>query len=69
VNENRLLVVDDDSEVGAFFGQVGEDLGFETKVLLDPNQFAQTILDFSPTVPCWAGSVQYSYPSVTVWPA
>ena len=50
MNENRLLVVDDDSEVGAFFGQVGEDLGFETKVLLDPNQFAQTILDFSPTV-------------------
>jgi EAL domain-containing protein (putative c-di-GMP-specific phosphodiesterase class I)/ActR/RegA family two-component response regulator len=42
--------VDDDSEVGAFFGQVGEDLGFETKVLLDPNQFAQTVLDFSPTV-------------------
>ncbi len=32
MNENRLLVVDDDSEVGAFFGQVGEDLGFETKV-------------------------------------
>ena len=50
MNENRLLVVDDDSEVGAFFGQVGEDLGFETKVLLDPNQFAQTLLDFSPTV-------------------
>ena len=50
MNENRLLVVDDDSEVGAFFGQVGEDLGFETKVLLDPNQFAQTVLDFSPTV-------------------
>jgi EAL domain-containing protein (putative c-di-GMP-specific phosphodiesterase class I) len=50
VNENRLLVVDDDSEVGAFFGQVGEDLGFETKVMLDPGQFAQTVLDFSPTV-------------------
>ncbi len=50
MNENRLLVVDDDSEVGAFFGQVGEDLGFETKVLLDPDQFAQTVLDFSPTV-------------------
>jgi EAL domain-containing protein (putative c-di-GMP-specific phosphodiesterase class I) len=42
--------VDDDSEVGAFFGQVGEDLGFETKVMLDPSQFAQTVLDFSPTV-------------------
>ena len=50
MNENRLLVVDDDSEVGAFFGQVGEDLGFETKILLDPDQFAQTVLDFSPTV-------------------
>ena len=50
MNENRLLVVDDDSEVGAFFGQVGEDLGFETKVMLDPGQFAQTVLDFSPTV-------------------
>jgi EAL domain-containing protein (putative c-di-GMP-specific phosphodiesterase class I)/ActR/RegA family two-component response regulator len=50
VNENRLLVVDDDSEVGAFFGQVGEDLGFETKVMLDPGQFAQTVLEFSPTV-------------------
>jgi EAL domain-containing protein (putative c-di-GMP-specific phosphodiesterase class I)/ActR/RegA family two-component response regulator len=50
VNENRLLVVDDDSEVGSFFGQVGEDLGFETKVLLDPGQFAQTVLEFSPTV-------------------
>lgn len=50
MNENRLLVVDDDSEVGTFFGQVGEDLGFETKVLLDPGQFAQTVLEFSPTV-------------------
>ena len=50
MNENRLLVVDDDPEVGAFFGQVGEDLGFETRVLLDPGQFAQTVLEFSPTV-------------------
>ena len=50
MNENRLLVVDDDPEVGAFFGQVSEDLGFETKVMLDPSQFAQTVLDFSPTV-------------------
>jgi CheY-like chemotaxis protein len=50
VNENRLLVMDDDPEVGAFFGQVGEDLGFDTKILSDPGQFGQTMLDFSPTV-------------------
>jgi DNA-binding response OmpR family regulator len=50
VNENRLLVMDDDPDVGSFFGQVGEDLGFETRVLAEPAQFAQTVLDFSPTV-------------------
>jgi EAL domain-containing protein (putative c-di-GMP-specific phosphodiesterase class I) len=50
VNENRLMVMDDDPDVGTFFGQVGEDLGFETRVLTDPAQFAQAVLDFSPTV-------------------
>ncbi len=50
VNENRLMVMDDDPDVGAFFGQVGEDLGFESKVLADPTQFAATVLEFSPTV-------------------
>lgn len=50
VNENRLMVMDDDSEVGAFFGQVGEDLGFEVKVISDPSEFGATVLAFSPTV-------------------
>ena len=50
VNENRLMVMDDDPDVGTFFGQVGENLGFETRVLTDPAQFAQTLLEFSPTV-------------------
>jgi len=50
LNENRLMVMDDDPDVGTFFGQVGEDLGFETRVLSDPAQFAQVVLDFSPTV-------------------
>ncbi len=49
-NENRLLVMDDDIDVGAFFGQVGEDLGFSVQVLNDPMQFAATVLGFSPTV-------------------
>jgi DNA-binding response OmpR family regulator len=42
--------MDDDPDVGAFFGQVGEDLGFETKILADPGQFGQMVLEFSPTV-------------------
>ena len=50
MNENRLLVVDDDPEVGAFFGQVGEGLGFETKVLTDPLQFREVVQALAPTV-------------------
>ena len=50
MNENRLMVMDDDPDVGTFFGQVGEDLGFETRVVTDPAQFGQTMLEFSPTV-------------------
>src|SRR5690349_25169668 len=44
------MVMDDDADVGAFFGQVGADLGFETRVLSDPAQFVDALLDFSPTV-------------------
>jgi EAL domain-containing protein (putative c-di-GMP-specific phosphodiesterase class I) len=50
MNENRLLVMDDDPDVGTFFGQVGEDLGFDVKVLTDPLQFAEAVSAFSPTV-------------------
>ena len=50
MNENRLMVMDDDPDVGAFFGQVGEDLGFEVRVVGDPEKFAPTVLEFSPTV-------------------
>ena len=50
MNENRLMVMDDDADVGAFFGQVGADLGFETRVLSDPAQFVDALLEFSPTV-------------------
>jgi EAL domain-containing protein (putative c-di-GMP-specific phosphodiesterase class I) len=44
------MVMDDDPDVGAFFGQVGEDLGFEVRVVADPERFAPTVLEFSPTV-------------------
>ncbi|MEO8466948.1 MAG: EAL domain-containing response regulator [Gammaproteobacteria bacterium] len=50
MNENRLLVMDDDADVGAFFGQVGEDLGFEVRILAEPEKFAAVVLEFSPTV-------------------
>ncbi len=50
MNENRLLVMDDDPDVGAFFGQVGEDLGFEVRVIADPEKFAPNVLEFSPSV-------------------
>ena len=50
MSENRLLVMDDDTDVGTFFGQVGEDLGFEVKVLTDPAEFSPAVLAFSPTV-------------------
>jgi DNA-binding response OmpR family regulator len=50
VNENRLMVMDDDPDVGTFFGQVGEDLGFDVRVISEPANFAVTVLVFSPTV-------------------
>jgi EAL domain-containing protein (putative c-di-GMP-specific phosphodiesterase class I) len=42
--------MDDDVDVGAFFGQVGEDLGFDVRVLAEPMQFGPTVLEFRPTV-------------------
>jgi DNA-binding response OmpR family regulator len=50
VNENRLMVMDDDPDVGTFFGQVGEDLGFDVRVISEPANFAATVVEFSPTV-------------------
>lgn len=50
MSENRLLVMDDDPDVGAFFGQVGEDLGFDVRVLAEPERFGAMVLEFSPTV-------------------
>ena len=50
MSENRLLVMDDDTDVAAFFGQVAEDLGYEVNVLSDPTRFGATVTSFQPTV-------------------
>ena len=50
MSQNRLLVMDDDAEVGQFFGQVGEDLGFAVRVLADPMEFGAAVRELSPTV-------------------
>jgi EAL domain-containing protein (putative c-di-GMP-specific phosphodiesterase class I) len=44
------MVMDDDPDVGAFFGQVGEDLGFDVRVIADPEKFRANVMEFSPTV-------------------
>jgi EAL domain-containing protein (putative c-di-GMP-specific phosphodiesterase class I) len=50
MSQNSLLVMDDDAEVGQFFGQVGEDLGFAVRVLADPMEFDAAVRELSPTV-------------------
>jgi EAL domain-containing protein (putative c-di-GMP-specific phosphodiesterase class I)/ActR/RegA family two-component response regulator len=50
VSDNRLFVLDDDPDVGTFFGQVGQDLGFEVRVLANPKEFATAITSFKPSV-------------------
>jgi EAL domain-containing protein (putative c-di-GMP-specific phosphodiesterase class I)/ActR/RegA family two-component response regulator len=50
VSDNRLLVMDDDPDVGALFAQVGQRLGYDVAVLSEPTQFSSTVLEFLPTV-------------------
>ena len=50
MSENRLLVMDDDPEIGAFFGQVATKVGYDVRVLADPEQFSRMVLELSPAV-------------------
>lgn len=50
MSENRLLVMDDDPEVGTLFGQIAEQLGFEAVVLYDPETFFDKLKTFEPHV-------------------
>ena len=50
MTENHLLIMDDDTEVAAFFAHVGRSLGFEVRTLDDPNKFFETIGEFKPNL-------------------
>jgi EAL domain-containing protein (putative c-di-GMP-specific phosphodiesterase class I) len=50
LTENHLLIMDDDTEVAAFFAHVGRSLGFEVRTLDDPNKFFETIGEFKPNL-------------------
>lgn len=45
----RLLVVDDEPELGEFVGIVGSDLGFEVEVTSSPDDFMEAFGTFKPT--------------------
>lgn len=50
MSENRLLIMDDDRDVAAFFGTVGEGMGFEVLALHDPNRFFDSVSSFDPNL-------------------
>lgn len=50
MSDNRLLVMDDDPDVGEFYAQVGSDLGYEVLKLTDPLEFDAAVRRFRPTV-------------------
>ena len=47
---HRLLVVDDEPDIGRFIAQVAEDLGYETRVTTTPDAFKRSYTDFTPDV-------------------
>lgn len=46
----RLLIVDDDAQIGRFLERAAQPLGFETKSLTSPEDFVATLQSFSPLV-------------------
>lgn len=50
MSENRLLIMDDDPDVGSFFAQVGQAVGYDVHTLAQPEKFSSTVRSFSPTV-------------------
>jgi len=49
VNDNRLLIVDDESGVSSFLGLVAERLGFKVRKAANRAEFVTELCDFGPT--------------------
>lgn len=47
---DRLLIIDDEPEIGAFIGDVAEDLGFDVVATNPPEEFWSSYGPFAPTV-------------------
>ena len=50
MSENRLLIMDDDLDVSAFFSEVAKSIGFDTHVRNDPTVFFDTVAELKPNV-------------------
>lgn len=50
MSDNRLLIMDDDLDISAFFRDVAEGLGFDVRVLNDPVYFFETVEKLDPDV-------------------
>jgi EAL domain-containing protein (putative c-di-GMP-specific phosphodiesterase class I) len=50
MNKERLLVIDDESDVANFIGEVGRQIDFEVNVTTNADQFKALLRSFKPTV-------------------
>ncbi len=50
MSDKRLLIVDDDEEIGRFIRRAAEEQGFEVRVTLNADAFRDAYADFDPTV-------------------
>ncbi len=49
-NAKRLLVIDDEPDFGVFVKDVAEKLGYDVRITLKADEFAETYETFSPSV-------------------
>jgi len=50
MNPNRLMIIDDEPDIGELIKDVAEGIGFEVSVSIDATDFQETLSAFSPDV-------------------